>query len=45
VGIGLAVGQRILDRHRGAISVEAGEDGGSRFSFTMRAAQRPTSHR
>ncbi|MCW3013227.1 MAG: Phytochrome, two-component sensor histidine kinase [Solirubrobacterales bacterium] len=34
-GIGLAICQKIIERHRGALEVEPLAEGGSRFSFTI----------
>jgi signal transduction histidine kinase len=40
-GLGLAICQRLIERHGGDIGVDAAPGGGSRFWFSLRAGSRP----
>jgi signal transduction histidine kinase len=40
LGLGLSIARRIVEAHHGALEYEPGERGGSRFVFTLPAAER-----
>ena len=40
-GLGLAICERLIERHGGEIGVDAPPEGGSRFWFSLRAGSRP----